>query len=334
MKTLITGCAGRVGVAVTAHLVDRGFDIRGIDIVDSFEGGIDYRECDLLDAEALSPHVDGVDTVLHLAAIPAPGRAPNAPMFQLNTAGTFNVFDACAQHGVARVVVASSINAIGYFFGSVPFELDYLPVDEEHPKFTSDAYSFSKQVTEDIGAYFWRRDGISNTCLRFGAGLRPIDEMRSIQGESFKAPRALIGSLLQTSSEEQAREIRRMRDAYDDERRDRRFENREDKTPVLAHDEHRLMTLRHNYFSFVALEDACRGMELSLTASYQGSHPLLIVDKNNALTMDAAELANLMYPDVAIRGGLEGTQSLVNPQKAAELIGFQTQISVKELFGE
>ena len=122
-----------------------------------------------------------------------------------------------------------------------------------------------------------------------------------------------------------------MRDAYDDERRERRTENREGKTPKLAQDEHRLMTLRHNYFSFVALEDACQGMELSLTASYEGSHPLLIVDGNNALTMDAAKLANLMYPDVTIRGRLEGTQSLVNSRKAAELIGFETQISAKEL---
>ncbi len=51
-----------------------------------------------------------------------------------------------------------------------------------------------------------------------------------------------------------------------------------------------------NRGNFIALEDACRGMELSLTASYKGSHPLLIVDENNSLTMDAAKLANLMYP--------------------------------------
>ncbi len=73
-----------------------------------------------------------------------------------------------------RVGVASSINAIGYFFGTVPFELDYLPVDADHPRSTSDACSFSKQITEDIGAYFARREGIHNTCLRFGAGLSSL----------------------------------------------------------------------------------------------------------------------------------------------------------------
>ncbi|MEE2754559.1 MAG: NAD-dependent epimerase/dehydratase family protein [Candidatus Latescibacterota bacterium] len=72
---------------------------------------MDYRKCDLLDAEALRPHIEGVDAVLHLAAIPAPGRGPNAQIFQINTAGMFNVFDACAQQKVNRVVVASWIDA-------------------------------------------------------------------------------------------------------------------------------------------------------------------------------------------------------------------------------
>ena len=88
----------------------------------------------MLDADALAPNVEGMDAVLHLAAIPSPGRAPNAEIFQINTASTFNVFDACAHYGVNRVVCASSINAVGYFFGAVPFEIDYIPADEDHPK--------------------------------------------------------------------------------------------------------------------------------------------------------------------------------------------------------
>jgi hypothetical protein len=321
-----------VGEAVTAHLVAEGFDIRGIDIADSFDGDIDYRKCDLLDAEALSPHIQGVDAVLHLAAIPAPGRGPNSKIFQINTAGTFNVFDACVQHDVHRVVVASSINAIGYFFGAVPFEIDYLPVDEEHPKRTSDAYSFSKQVAEDIGHYFWQRDGISNTCLRFGAGLRPIDEMRQKMSEPFRSVKVFAEGLLEQSPEEGAESVRRMRAAYDDERRDRLYENQEGRTPVLSPVEHRLMTLRHNYFSFVALEDACRAMEMSLTADYDGSHPLLILDRNNTLMMDAENLAKWLYPDVSVKQDLVGTRSLVSWQRALDLINFETKISAQALF--
>jgi hypothetical protein len=244
------------------------------------------------------------------------------------------VFDACAQHNVNRVVVASSINAIGYFFGAVPFEIEYLPIDEEHLKFTSDAYSFRKQATEDIGYYFWQRDGISNTCLRFGAGLRPIDEMRQKMSASFRAVKGFVEGLLDQAPSDSGESLKRMQAAYDDGRRDRPYENHQGRTPALTGEEHRLMSLRHNYFSFVALEDACRAMELSLTTEYEGSHPLLILDRNNTLTMDAANLAKRLYPDVSVKQDLVGTQSLVSWKKALDLIHFETEISVQALFGQ
>ena len=66
-------------------------------------------------------------------------------------------------------------------------------------------------MTEEIGAYFWQRDEITNTCLRFGAGLRPIDEMRKKMAEPFCAVRALIESLQERTPEESQTEIQRMR---------------------------------------------------------------------------------------------------------------------------
>ena len=125
------------GTAVVRHLVGRGFDVRGLDVDESSFDGIDFRTCDLMVCESIAPHLADVDAVLHLAAVAAPGRAPNDRIFSVNCAGTFNVFTACAEADVRRVVVASSINAIGYFFATEPFEIDYLPVDEIHPTFTT-----------------------------------------------------------------------------------------------------------------------------------------------------------------------------------------------------
>jgi len=327
MRVLVTGCAGRVGEAATAHLIAKGHDVRGLDVVETFGGTADYRSCDLLDVGAIVPHLDDIDAVLHLAAVPALGRAANADIFQVNTAGKFNVFDGCYQKGIKRVVVASSINAIGYFFGSEPFEIDYLPVDEVHRKLTSDAYSFSKQVTEEIGAYFWRREGISNTCLRFGAGLRPLDEMRETQADRFAWARDYAEELLTQDEQAKTETMHRLREAYDQERRDRTYEREAGRSPDLTPVEHVLMTLRHNYFSFVSLEDACVAMELALAQAYEGSHTLLIVDRNNTLMMSADNLAKLVYPDVEIRKPLEGTQSLVDWQRASELMGFESRHS-------
>jgi nucleoside-diphosphate-sugar epimerase len=87
-------------------------------------------------------------------------------LFHINCTGTFNVYQAAAEEGIKRVVSASSINALGFNFGGVPFQLSYLPIDEAHPTQTSDVYSLSKQILEDTADYFWRRDGISGVCLR------------------------------------------------------------------------------------------------------------------------------------------------------------------------
>ena len=56
----------------------------------------------------------------------------------------------------------------------------------------SDAYSFSKQVTEDISAYFARREGIANACLRFGVGLATLPDLRQRHGGEFRDARTLV----------------------------------------------------------------------------------------------------------------------------------------------
>jgi nucleoside-diphosphate-sugar epimerase len=42
-------------------------------------------------------------------------------------------------------------------------------IDEEHPLYTTDPNSFSKQMIEEFGGYFWRRAGVSSVFLRFPA---------------------------------------------------------------------------------------------------------------------------------------------------------------------
>ena len=64
---------------------------------------------------------------------------------------------------------ASSINAFGCFWGNTDITPRYLPIDEAHPTYTTDPYSFSKTVIEEIGDYYWRREGISSVALRLPA---------------------------------------------------------------------------------------------------------------------------------------------------------------------
>jgi nucleoside-diphosphate-sugar epimerase len=325
VRILVTGCAGRVGTAACADLLAAGLAVRGIDVRQpESSSAVDFRLCDLTQEGALAPHLQDIDAVLHLAAIPVPRLGSPADIFQLNCAGTFRLFQACAEADVCHVVVASSINAIGYYFGTVPFEIDYLPVDEGHPKTTSDAYSFSKQITEDIGAYFARREGVNNACLRFGAGLTSLADMGQHQADDLRATRAFVQQLAALPEDAARVELDRMQSLYDEARRGRTFEG--GTRSRLAPEEQRLMSLRHNYFSFIELGEACRAMRLALMTPFTGHHTLFIVDQHNYLGLPAGLLAEKLYPGVHLQVDLVDDQSLVDWRRAANLLSFASVI--------
>ena len=85
------------------------------------------------------------------------------------------------------------------------------------------------------------------------------------------------------------------------------------------------MGLRHNFFSFFELAEACRAIRLALTHAAEGSQPMFIVNSRNALNMPAQVLARFMYPDVVVREELSGNQSLVD-WKSATSIAFESQV--------
>ena len=322
MKILITGCSGFVGRAALAHLQSQGHEIRAIDLTDPQVPGIDFRTADLMDAPSLNAHCEGVEAILHLAGIPGPAL-PATDLFALNCAGTFNVYNAAANTGISRVVVASSIHAIGYFFGTKPFELSRLPVREDHPKFTTDSYSFSKQITEEVGDYFWRRDGISNANLRFGAGWHNPQLTREAEISAYVAAKERATHLATLPPDESAALIAKAQTTFDQFRTDRAFEGKTSYVKALADPDLKLMWMKHTFFSYVDLADACEAMECGLTATFEGSHPLSVVHENNILNQDAAELARLFFPALANDHNWSGAEGFLSGQRASEVIGFK-----------
>ncbi|MCY3831848.1 MAG: NAD(P)-dependent oxidoreductase [Chloroflexi bacterium] len=153
MRVLITGGAGRVGRPLCEHFARKGWDVRVIDLApESSIAGVQYAQCDILDFDALSKQMAGCDAVAHLAAIPSTLTHPNATLFSVNVSGTCNVFEAAARAGVKRIAQASSINALGGYWGCDDRQFDYFPLDENHRLHSTDAYSFSKQLVEEIAA--------------------------------------------------------------------------------------------------------------------------------------------------------------------------------------
>ena len=176
MKILVTGGIGNIGLVVVKHLIDRGYELRVIDrkSPEELEPGLfsevenfEYRQVDIRNFKAVKDSLEGMDSVVHLAAIPHPMIENASEIFSINAGGTFNIYQAAAEFGINRIASASSINFLGNGFGKRPIDVKYFPIDEDHPGYATDVYAFSKQLVEAIAAFFWQRDAITSACLRF-----------------------------------------------------------------------------------------------------------------------------------------------------------------------
>ncbi len=120
---------------------------------------------------SLDDRYDTVDAVVHLAAIPAPGIAPNAATFANNVLATYHVLEAARVAGITRVVIASSETVLGLPFETPP---PYLPIDEEYRVRPETSYSLGKAVDEEVAHHFcrWNPD-LTVIALRFSNVMEP-----------------------------------------------------------------------------------------------------------------------------------------------------------------
>ena len=114
-RVAVTGSSGKLGRAVVDHLVEHGWDVVALDRVASPGADVVSSAVELTDfgqaVEALSgidDRHDGVDALVHLAAIPAPGLLPNAATFANNITASYNAYSAAIRAGVRKIVWASS----------------------------------------------------------------------------------------------------------------------------------------------------------------------------------------------------------------------------------
>ncbi|MFN8590606.1 MAG: NAD(P)-dependent oxidoreductase [Thermomicrobiales bacterium] len=181
-RVVVTGGSGLAGRAVVADLVDHGYAVTNVDLVPQ-EGAAPFRRADLTDLGQVYGALRGADAVVHFGAIPRPTFDTPDVVFRTNVMGSFNVFEAANALGISRIVYASSVSVIGYPFHEKPFDPEYFPIDEAHPRQPQDAYALSKTIGEDLAAGFARRGHLSVVSLRlawihtprtFAAQLQPM----------------------------------------------------------------------------------------------------------------------------------------------------------------
>ena len=186
MKVLVTGAAGRLGRAVTSALEARGDRVVGVDLA-----GAD-RVVDILDPGQLLGVAEGCDALVHCAGIPSPERHAAEVVFRSNVIGTFNVLLAAERAGIRRVVIASSLSALGGAWAPVPHPPRYAPVDENHPLEVKDPYGLSKVINERTAECFARRRDVSIVALRFGWILSALEAQREAAKTDAKAGRTTL----------------------------------------------------------------------------------------------------------------------------------------------
>jgi uronate dehydrogenase len=154
----------------------RGFDRRAAPELTELE---DLVIGDLQDRQVVRRALQGVDSVVHLAAVP--DEADFAILEGPNVRGLFHVFDAARLEGVQRVTLASSIQVLGKWWDRGRSR----PASAEDAD-PSNHYALTKLWAEQMGQMYSRLYGLSVIAARVAFMVRDLDEaLRLRQKELF-----------------------------------------------------------------------------------------------------------------------------------------------------
>lgn len=165
----VTGGSGRLGEYVVNELLSNNYKVRVLDLTAPKEQtNVSYKHCDVLDLKSLKSAIEGVDGLIHLAALDFDfaSSVTDEKFIEVNTLGTWNVLQTAEQVGVERVVICSSISACGLSEANPNFAPEFLPVDETHPLYPVQPYSISKLIMEEMAQSFVRRGNLAVLSLR------------------------------------------------------------------------------------------------------------------------------------------------------------------------
>ena len=182
MKVLITGASGRLGPSVVKELEAAGHQIvlmsrRKPPDADRWpwvQGDINCSE------DCLRATEGGVEAIQHIAAQPGPTDHPDERKYaaehgipfdqtmRANIMGTYYLLHAALTRGIRTFVMTGSNCALGhgYRISHADFPYQYLPVDEAHPSYVEDSYSFSKLAGEGLLASYTRAYGMRTYAIR------------------------------------------------------------------------------------------------------------------------------------------------------------------------
>jgi UDP-glucose 4-epimerase len=169
---LVTGGAGTIGSTIVDQLLDEG--VAHVDVLDNLvrgrrenladalmSGRVTLVEGDLRDRDLVHDMTRGKDVVFHQAAIRITQCAEEPRLaLEVLVDGTFTVLEAAAQHGVGKVVAASSASVYGL--------AEQFPTRERHHHHNNDTfYGAAKSFNESMLRSFRAMSGLDYVALRY-----------------------------------------------------------------------------------------------------------------------------------------------------------------------
>lgn len=166
-KVLVVGGAGYIGAHVAQCLVENGYSVR---IFDDFSNGLrrrvdgkfeDVVVGDVLDRKALIDALDGIDSVIHLAAKKAVEESVSNPLkyYENNVGGTLNLLAAMSVKKVKKLVFSSTAAVYA------PNEKN--SIEESDPVEPLSPYGATKLISEDLIKNVGIAEGFSTISLRY-----------------------------------------------------------------------------------------------------------------------------------------------------------------------
>ena len=185
-RYLVTGGAGFIGSHIVRRLVAEGEFIRVVDNLstgqlarlDDVRSSIEFVEGDLADERVNDEVVQGIDYVLHQAAVPSVQRSVRDPIGtnRSNVTATLNILESCRKARVRRLIYAASSSAYG--------DTEALPKEEEMSPNPLSPYALQKLVGERYCKLYYDLYGLETVSLRyfnvFGPGQDPYSEYSAV----------------------------------------------------------------------------------------------------------------------------------------------------------
>ena len=174
MRILLTGAAGSIGRVVSVGLADRGHRIIGLDRVvepEGFDGPWHSVDCADADAVASVFEAESPEAVVHLAGNPDEASLPDS--LTSHTVTTAALLDAMVEHGVDRIVYASSNHAVGRTPRAESVTTDVRPRPDTF-------YGVAKVAAEALLSLYADRHGIDAVSCRIGSFLPQPETWRHL----------------------------------------------------------------------------------------------------------------------------------------------------------